>query len=184
MDSNQIDVHEVSGLGIGSDVIAKVYVVFCQTRSANVTFYRWFIEDIFVKFVGDIRARYKLQISEPAYLCLDKESDQIKPLKETAILELCEDHNIIIGKPPASTTAITQPLDRGSAYKGAKAKKRGLKGPEDKDKYMGITMADSLKNMIINHDVVTGKKFQNSRKSLLISGLQQVCYLFGTTLAP
>ena len=184
MDSNQIDVHEVPGLGIGSDINAKAYVVFCQTRSANVTFYRWFITDIFVKFVSDIRVKYNLQLSEPAYFCLDGESDQINPLKETAILKLCEDHNIIIGKPPASTTAITQPLDRGSAFKGAKAKKKSLKGPEDKEKYMEITMTDLLKKMITSHEVVTGKKFQNSHKSLLISGLQQVRYLLGTTLTP
>ena len=127
MNSNQIDVREVSGLGIGSDINAKAYVVFCQRRSANVSFYRWFITDIFVKFFCDIRARYKLQLSEPAYLCLDGESDKMDPLKESAILKLCEDHNIIIGKPPASTTAITQPLDRGSAIKGAKAKNATLK---------------------------------------------------------
>ena len=40
MDSHQIDVHEVPGLSIGSDINAKAYVVFCQTRSENVTFYR------------------------------------------------------------------------------------------------------------------------------------------------
>ena len=40
MDSHQIDVHEVPGLSIGSDINAQAYVVFCQTRSENVTFYR------------------------------------------------------------------------------------------------------------------------------------------------
>ena len=44
-------------------------------------------------------------------------------------------------------------------------------------------MTDSQK-MIINNDVVTEKKFQNSQKSLLISGLQQVRYLLETTLTP
>ena len=37
MDSHQIDVHEVPGLSIGSDINAQAYVVFCQTRSENVT---------------------------------------------------------------------------------------------------------------------------------------------------
>ena len=40
-DSNQIDVHEVPGLGIGSDINAKAYVVLCQTRSENVTLYHY-----------------------------------------------------------------------------------------------------------------------------------------------
>ena len=40
MDSHQVDVHEVPGLSIGSDINAKAYVVFCQTWSENVTFYR------------------------------------------------------------------------------------------------------------------------------------------------
>ena len=41
MNSNQIGVHEVPGLGIGSDINAKAYVVLCQTRSENVTLYHY-----------------------------------------------------------------------------------------------------------------------------------------------
>ena len=46
----------------------------------------------------------KLDISAPAYFCLDGEGEQIISMKEDEIISVCKEHNIIIGKPPASTT--------------------------------------------------------------------------------
>ena len=116
MIENTIDVHEVYGLGIGTELTAKAYVVFCKTRSANMEFYRWFFESVFVQFVVECRKLYRIDLSVPAYFCLDGESDQINPMKEVRIIEICENVNIIIGKPPASTTSKTQPLDAGTIF--------------------------------------------------------------------
>ena len=40
MSKGECDVHEVLGMGIGTDVGSKGYIVFCKTRCANNTFYK------------------------------------------------------------------------------------------------------------------------------------------------
>ena len=58
-----MEVHEVKGMGICTDLHAITYVVFCKTRSANMEFYRWFFKKVFVKFVLDCRMTVYLLIS-------------------------------------------------------------------------------------------------------------------------
>ena len=69
----------------------------------------------------------RLSDSIPAYFCLDGDSDQINPMREDDTIELYREHNIVIGKPPASTTSISQPLDVGKAFISAKTINRGVK---------------------------------------------------------
>ena len=45
MEEYTIDVHEVKGMGICTDLQAITYIVFCKTRSANVEVYRWFFKN-------------------------------------------------------------------------------------------------------------------------------------------
>ena len=82
MEENTIDVHEVKGMGICTDLHAITYIVFCKTKSANVEFYRWFFKKVFVKFVLDCRIHYSIDNSIPAYFFLDCEPDQINPMRE------------------------------------------------------------------------------------------------------
>ena len=184
MVENTIDVHEVYGLGVGTELTTKAYLVFCKTRSANMEFYRWFFEDVFVKFVIDSRTIYKIDLSVPAYFWLDGESDQINPLKEKRVIEICEEFNIIIGKPPASTTSKTQPLDAGTVFLSAKNINRGLRKPEDKNKYMDSAMSDTLKKVIIEHEARIGHPFPAAHKNLLTNGVQQVRYLLVNSMQP
>ena len=60
MKEREIDVHEVMGLGIGTDLTAVGYVVFAKTRGVNEEFYHWWFVTAFHKFVIDLRLRYKL----------------------------------------------------------------------------------------------------------------------------
>lgn len=145
MEENTIDVHEVKGMGICTDLQAITYVVFCKTRSANVEFYTWFFKKVFVKFVLDCRIHYSIDDSIPAYFCLDGESDQINPMREDDTIELCREHNIVIGKPPASTTSISQPLDVGKAFIGAKTINRGVKTASQRSAFMEITVTGRIK---------------------------------------
>ena len=39
---------------------------------------------------------------------------------------ICREYNIVVGKPPASTTSISQPLDVGKAFVAAKTINRGV----------------------------------------------------------
>ena len=124
MVAGAIDVHLVPGLGIGTDLRADGYVVFSKTRAVNEEFYRWWFVTIYTKFVIDLRIRFNVDDSVPSYFTLDGEDTQIKPLQTPTMASLCVEHNIIIGKPPASTTSITQPADAGKVFLSSKTKKR------------------------------------------------------------
>ena len=124
---------------------AITYVVFGKTRSANVELYRCFFKKVFVKFVLDCRIHYSIDDSIPAYFCFDGESDQINPMREDDTIELCREHSILIGKPPASTTSISQALDVGKAFIGAKTIDRGVKTASQRSAFMEITVKGRIK---------------------------------------
>jgi hypothetical protein len=122
-----IDYHEVPGLGIGTDILSTGWVVFSKTRSVNQEFYRWWFSTVFIKFVTDIRILNQIPLTTPAYFTLDGEDVQIKPLRTTEVANMCLEHNIVIGKLPASTTSIYQPCDVGTCFMASKTKKRDLR---------------------------------------------------------
>jgi hypothetical protein len=45
MEPETMDSYWVSGLGVGTDVTAGGWVIFCETRGCNTTFYRWLLMD-------------------------------------------------------------------------------------------------------------------------------------------
>ena len=104
MEKHEISVHRVEGFAIGTELDSCSYIVFCATRSANMEFYRSFFHLIFIKHLMKSRLVLKLDISAPAYFCLDGEGEQITSMKKDEIISVCKEHNMIIGKPPASTT--------------------------------------------------------------------------------
>lgn len=130
MDEEECEVYPIAGLGWGLELGQKGFVVFCKTRACNVKFYKWFMNDIYVPFVRQLRLHGELAPDAPAYFSLDGEPDQIEMFKDQDIIDLCNENNIVIGKPPASTTEITQQLD---AYNYFKSPKTRLKYITDRD---------------------------------------------------
>ena len=51
MKEGEISVHEVMGMGIGTDLNAIGYIVFAKTREVNEKFYHWWFVTVFNKFV-------------------------------------------------------------------------------------------------------------------------------------
>ena len=179
MEAGTIDVHLVPGLGIGTDLKADGYVVFAKTRSVNEEFYRWWFTTIYVKFVIDLRIRYDIDGTVPSYFTLDGEDTQIKPLQTPTMAALCEEHNIVIGKPPASTTSITQPCDAGKCFLSSKTKKRNMKSVAE---VLEKTMSERLRAMITLHETKIGGKLPSHHVKSCIEGLQVVQYILQTTL--
>ena len=107
MKEGVIDHYEVPGLGIGTEVDSSGYIVFAKTRSVNESFYRWWFHSIYVPFLLRLRKRYELKDDIPSYFTLDGEDVQIKPMQSAEVRLACKELNIVIGKPPASTTSIT-----------------------------------------------------------------------------
>ena len=70
---------------------------------------------------------------------------QINPMREDDTTELYREHNILIGKPPASTTSISHPLDVGKAFISAKTINRGVKTASQRSAFMEITVTGRIK---------------------------------------
>jgi hypothetical protein len=179
MKNEEIDVYEVAGLGLGTEVNNVGYVVFAKTRTVNEEFYRWWFTDIFIKFTVDLRLCYDIGLDVPVYFNLDGEDVQLKPLRTPDIIKLCEDHNIIIGKPPSSTTSTTQALDAGPIFLAAKTKKKHLKNIED---ILEIVMTNKLTKIFKNHEEKVGRKMIVGHIKSGVQGIQVVQYLFQCTL--
>ena len=179
MKEGVIDVHEVVGLGLGQEVLGTGYVVFSKTRAVNEEFYRWWFVTIFTKFIIDLRMLHNISDSVPVYFTLDGEDVQIKPMKSAAIQEISKELNIIIGKPPASTTSISQPCDVGKIFMSSKTKNKHLKRVQD---IAEAAMNTKLRDVIRKHDTITGKKFKSHHIKAFILGIQIVQHILQTTL--
>jgi hypothetical protein len=76
---------------------------------------------VLVPWVQELRENYSLSTDVPAFFQLDGEAAQIAPfLKDKQIRQLIDEHNILVGKPPASTTAINQACDAGPLFMTSK----------------------------------------------------------------
>jgi hypothetical protein len=51
VEADDTDVHEVSGLGLGTNWDSKGYIVFMKSRAGHAKFYKWFFEHIHIKSV-------------------------------------------------------------------------------------------------------------------------------------
>jgi hypothetical protein len=145
MSEDEFRVYPVNGLGVGTQLDNKGYVVITKTRCANVPFYRWFVETILVKYVQEMRRVYEIPLDSPAWFQLDGEAVQIDPFKTNAMIKLLSDNNIHVGKPPGSTTAITQPCDAGNCFKGPKTSNKYIK---DHDVKHMKWMLERLSNIV------------------------------------
>ena len=130
MDENDIDVYEVAGLGVSNAVGGKAWVVFCKTRSCNLKFFTWFNTSVLIPWVFNIKTAYHLSNDEITWFQLDGEPVQIECYEFPSVLEALDESAIIVGKPPASTTATTQPCDRANCFKGPKKTNKSI---SDKD---------------------------------------------------
>jgi transposase len=117
MKEQAIDVHEVTGIGAGTHPGETAYIVFCKSRVPQLEFYKWYVRIILVPWVQELREIYGIDTAVPAFFQLDGEAAQIAPfLTDTQIRELCDEHNILVGKPSGSTTSTTQALDKGPLF--------------------------------------------------------------------
>ena len=96
------------------------YVVFCKSRCPNTNFYEWYNNEVLIPFIQDQREVHKLPKETEAWYQLDGERIQIKCYFEYDMVEKLKENNVTVGKPPASTTSITQPLDVGNCFLAAK----------------------------------------------------------------
>jgi hypothetical protein len=149
MDSGDIDVRAVNGLGIGTQVSNKGYIVFSNTRACNLRFYKWFNSYIVIPFINEIKGQYGLRGDDLSWYQLDGEAKQIECYKDEEMLNQLHNSKIIVGKPPASTTEITQPCDVGHAFIGTKTNNKSI---GDKDVESNKHMINKLNETFAEHN--------------------------------
>lgn len=66
MEQNDIDVHKIPGLGVGTDIGSFAWVVLCKTRGCNKTFYKWLNQSVLIPAVLKLRKHNNLPESSVA----------------------------------------------------------------------------------------------------------------------
>ena len=109
-------VEEVTGLSHSTSINSKCYIAATQTRSANVSFYMWYIQKVLIPFVKECQIASGV-ILPPALITCDGEDVIIQAMLNP---ELDDDHRIAIAKGSASNSKTGNALDAGNFFKGSK----------------------------------------------------------------
>jgi hypothetical protein len=123
MPKDKVDVYHNAFLSISATRGDYGYLVFVNSRQCNLEFFKWFNKDVLVPYVESGRKDHNLGGDSIAFFQLDGEKVQIDcydPNIDPKTLEILNSSNISVGKPPAGTTAATQPCDRGNCFKSSK----------------------------------------------------------------
>lgn len=184
MKEDEYTAYYIEGLGIDTTAIGKAFgwLVVCSTRCCNVAFYKWLNRELIVPTVQKIKAANNLPDTATTFLQLDGEAVQIAPYEDDVVLEQLAEHNIVVGKPPASTTSITQPCDVGNCFKAAKTHLKAVHDRHVETDPMRKVLEAKLKEhidarkaaYIKKHGCDTGFKSLASHKKVAALGLLRV----------
>jgi hypothetical protein len=84
------------------------------------------MEEVLVPFVEKSIQDEGLEEDSLSWLTLDGESTQINPVMKDRIQQLLKENNLIVTKPPGSTSSITQPADVGNSFKSIRSNIKSL----------------------------------------------------------
>ena len=185
MPAGEIDVYEVHGLQTHSGIEGKGYVVFCESRACNLKFYKWYVQTILIPHVNNIRRLKNFTLQDHCWYQLDGEEMQIQCFEHQDIIDLLKAANITVGKPPGSTTEITQPCDAGYIFESAKATGKTL---NDGDVSDNIDMVNILNGIVQQHRIKyidkDGKKMTDAHKKMAVHGLLRVQLCLMVAISP
>ncbi len=148
MEKDSIDVHRVEELGMTNTINTCGYVVFCKTRCCNELFYVWYLQCIVIAWAITNCQKHNLGADALCWFQLDGEAVQIECFKHPAVIEMLYENHLAIGKPPGSSTEITQPCDTGNCFRGSKASLKTISSEDVADNYY---MLKSLRDMYDVH---------------------------------
>ena len=119
MTDGTIDVHEVEPGLLGLNSLDKSNVVFAKDRSMNSAFYQWFWRKVLIPHSVEVRKQYHLEDKLFSVNC-DGEDTQIDSFSDEEFFKEVTAANIMVDKPSASTTEITQACDQDIFMEGKK----------------------------------------------------------------
>ena len=183
MGKEEVDVHEIYGLGIGGGIGNRGWIVFCQQRAGNKAMFKWYHQAVLLPFVQFLRSTDPALQNRPAWFQIDGEQIHLKIFQDDEMLELLKKDNIVVGKPPASTTELTQPCDVGSCFLQAKATFRvGQNHPSQEIQEMRDQWKTKVTEVFDHHAVLYPKG--NAKRVQLINGIIDVYGSFCSSASP
>lgn len=126
MGADEMIYYECKGLGQGQDVETVGYIVFCKSRACNKAFYHWWLKDIYIPWVAQLRQLNGLGADDAIFHSEDGELGQIEMFFEgignsnSELHQQLEDRVINIFKLCASSTEIQQALDHSNTFRSTK----------------------------------------------------------------
>ena len=123
-DPDKFVYYPLQGLSCSSEGSAPPgYLCFCKTRAGNPAFWKWFLTYIIIPEVQQVRSRqYGKPILPdgtlmPIFIVIDGEAIQLDQVFSADVINILSEKLIIMGKLPASCSAIYQPCDVGPLFK-------------------------------------------------------------------
>lgn len=157
---------ELFGLVAPTCKSRKGYLYFGKDRSGTPDFWRWFLETVALDTIVDCRKDYNLRdalgmLSEATVTC-DGEQIVMNEIFTNELMELFTDHEVTVGKLPASCSGILQPADRAKTFLASKKRLRSIV-EEDLDVSNPVLEANIMQTFKqlehdYNIDVPSGKK--------------------------
>jgi hypothetical protein len=168
----------VPGLSSAQIAGAAGHLFVMQSRAANAKFNQTVIEKIALPYIDDLRRNETLATDvnsevddddadlEPVAWLFDGEKVQLDGFLDKRLIEFCNTNKIFLIKLAASCTKWQQPLDAGKKFV---AKKNNL-GP------LTNYFENPILTRILNQHLTTHEGIPKHTRTLLISGLQQLCH--------
>ena len=147
-------VEEVTGLSHSTSINSKCYIAATQTRSANVPFYKWYIQKVLIPFVIECQIASGA-ILPPALITCDGEDVIIQAMLNPELDDEFNDHRIAIAKGSASNSKTGNALDAGNFFKGSK---KVAKYADEED----ILLAKAASQQLV--DSILGRKLPHWTK--------------------
>jgi hypothetical protein len=112
----------IRGLTHTCNPAASGWLCFCKTRCGNEKFFKWYITEVLVNFVEDVRHLLPDDMKDVCmYIVADGEEVQVKPIENDDVDAILFQHKIDIGKGPASCTGtVGNACDRSHLFKASK----------------------------------------------------------------
>ena len=153
MNEDDIAIYEIAPMGLSTNPHCKGYLVFCKTRRLNKEIYEWMAEEVMIIFIKEIKTSQELPEDSLVYTNIDGEDLQLKTLIDLRIQAILKDNNIVTGKPPGSTSSITQPCDARSFFRATKTALRRMLANEN---FHNHDLEEALKTAFNLHDSRNG----------------------------
>jgi len=132
-----------------------------------------------VGFVRQLKEFHQLSEDAVTWFQLDGEAIQIEPFLKDDVLTLLQQLKIVVGKPPASTTATTQPLDVGNVFRSSK---NVISHLTDEQVPMNGVLYDALKAGIKAYEAETKHKLKQGIEQKAVKAILRAYYAISTSV--